>query len=311
MKTKSLSFSLIVTVILLGIGGWLVLFFHMTGTANHPAVLSGAMSPGAMANGTAGALANGAQPLEVAFNPPALEDAPAKNREAVLLGYKIMTETKKYAGEYVGNNLACTNCHFDGGRSKDTISLVGVASVYPHYRSRANFSTDLTLRTMDCFQRSMNSVAPPADSKIMQALTAYYQWISKGIPIYAEVPWIGLPKMPEDHKPDPAAGGTVYKDVCARCHGAEGQGTPIAPAVWGPGSYNDGAGMNRVTTFSAFAWRFMPKASPSLTKEQALDVAAFVHAKPRPHYAKPGAKPAGNTPAAPGAQAATQPAAAK
>jgi len=174
---------------------------------------------------------------------------------------------------------------------------------------------------MDCFQRSMNGSAPPADSKIMQALTAYYQWISKGIPIYAEVPWIGLPEaeMPKDHKPDLASGETVYKNVCARCHGAEGQGTPIAPAVWGQDSYNDGAGMNRVSTFSTFVWRFMPKASPSLTKEQAIDVAAFVHGKPRPHYAKSGAKPAvepagklaDKLAGKPGAQAAKTPADAK
>lgn len=298
MKNRSLSFSMVLTVVLLVIGGWLVLFFHLTDSANRPAALAGGS-----------AAAAGAKPLEAAFNPPALEDAPEKNREAVLLGYKIMTETKKYAPQYVGNGLSCTNCHFDGGRSKDTISLVGVAAVYPHYRSRAKFSTDLTLRTMDCFQRSMNGVAPPADSKIMQALTAYYQWISKGIPIYAEVPWLGLPKMPEDHKPDLAAGETVYKDVCARCHGADGQGTPIAPAVWGPKSYNDGAGMNRVTTFSAFAWRFMPKASPSLSKEQAIDVAAFVHAKPRPHFKKPAGDAAGakQEAAKPAGEAATAP----
>ena len=276
MQHGRLYFSLVLALVLLGFGAWLTVFFRVSGSANRPA--AGPLAP------VAAGAPPAAEPLAVAFNPPALEDAPAKNREAVLLGYKIMTETKKYAGEYVGNDLACTNCHFDGGRSKDTISLVGVAAVYPHYRSRADFSTDLTLRSTDCFQRSMNGSAPPADSKVMQALTAYYQWISRGIPIYAEVPWIGLPKMDKDLRPDAAGGGTVYRNVCARCHGVDGQGTDIAPAVWGGRSYNDGAGMNRVETFAAFTWRFMPKSAPSLTQAQALDVAQFVHGMPRPHF---------------------------
>jgi len=285
MQHGRLYFSLVLALILLGLAAWLTLFFRVTGSANRP-VSSATASAGPAAF-----------PLAVAFNPPALEDAPADNREAVLLGYKIMTETKKYAGDYVGNDLACTNCHFDGGRSKDTISLVGVAAVYPHYRDRSGFSTDLTLRTTDCFQRSMNGSAPPADGKIMQALTAYYQWISKDIPIYADVPWIGLPEMGKDHKPDAVAGETVYRNVCARCHGGDGRGTDIAPAVLGERSYNDGAGMNRVGTFAAFSWRFMPKSAPSLTREQALDVSQYIHGMPRPHFSRADAavkaKPAG------------------
>ena len=42
--------------------------------------------------------------------------------------------------------------------------------------------------------------------------------------------------------------------------------------------------MNRITTFSVFTWRFMPKNAPSLTQEQAIDVAGFVHEKPRPKF---------------------------
>ncbi|WP_321418325.1 hypothetical protein [uncultured Desulfobacter sp.] len=58
---------------------------------------------------------------EAVFNPPDQEGAPDDIRETVLLGYKIMTETQKYAGHYIGNDLVCINCHFDGGRSKDSI----------------------------------------------------------------------------------------------------------------------------------------------------------------------------------------------
>lgn len=273
MKGRGLFVAMVMTVILLGIGGWLVYFFQLTGTANTPATLSSAGTP-----------ANATGPIEVAFNPPALEDAPENIRNAVMLGYKIMTETKKYAGEYIGNDLSCTNCHFDGGRTKDTISLVGVAAIYPHYRSRSDYSTNLTVRTFGCFQRSMNGSRPPADSKIMQALTTYYQWISKDIPIYAEVPWLGLPTIPKDIKGDKARGVQVYSTVCARCHGENGLGTDIAPPVWGPGSYNDGAGMSKIPKCGAFVWRFMPKSAPSLSQQEAMDVASYVDTQPRPHF---------------------------
>jgi len=115
MNQAKLFFSLTLLALLLVFGAWLVFFFQWT-----------APMPRAATPATAGTGAGAAAPapLEPAFNPPALEDAPEKIRPMVMLGYKIMTETKKYAPEYVGNDMACTNCHFDGGRSKDTISLV-------------------------------------------------------------------------------------------------------------------------------------------------------------------------------------------
>jgi len=131
----------------------------------------------------------------------------------------------------------------------------------------------------------MNGKAPAPDSQIMQSLLVYYQWISKGIPIYSTPPWAALAHhLDNDHKPDAAAGKTVFKNVCTRCHGENGHGSPIAPPLWGDGAYNDGAGMNRIRTFSVFVWRFMPKSDPSLTQEQALDVAAYAHEQPRPKF---------------------------
>ncbi|WP_338668698.1 c-type cytochrome [Pseudodesulfovibrio methanolicus] len=279
MNQAKLFFSLTLLVLLLIFGAWLVFFFQWS--APMPRVAA----PAAAGAGTGTAAAPAPAPLEPVFNPPALEDAPEKIRPMVLLGYKIMTETKKYAPGYVGNDMACTNCHFDGGRSKDTISLVGVAAKYPLYRARREYTADLALRTQGCFERSMNGKAPAPDSQIMQSLLVYYQWISKGIPIYSTPPWAILAHHLENaHKPDAAAGKKVFADVCSRCHGEDGLGTPIAPPLWGDGAYNDGAGMNRIRTFAVFAWRFMPKTDPTLTQEQALDVAAYAHEQPRPKF---------------------------
>ncbi|SMF28818.1 c-type cytochrome [Desulfovibrio gilichinskyi] len=273
MNDKKLYFSLALVTLLLGFGAWLAMFFQWTAT--QPRIANSAVS-----NSSESVIGSG--PL---FNPPGLEEAPESIREQVMLGYKIMTETQKYAGEYVGNNLACTNCHFDGGRSKNTLSLVGVGAKYPAYRGRREYTADLALRTQGCFERSMNGKAPAPDSQIMQSLLVYYQWISKGVPIYSNPPWLGIPHdLGINSTPDVIAGKKIYEDVCARCHGNDGYGTPIAPPLWGDGSFNDGAGMNRVRTFSVFSWRFMPKSAPTLTKEEALNVTAYVHEQPRPKF---------------------------
>lgn len=221
---------------------------------------------------------------DLIFDPPRPEDAPENIRDAVMLGYNILENTQQYASEYVGNDLNCTNCHFDAGRAIKTLSLVGVAAKYPKYRERNDFASDLVTRTNGCFQRSQNGKPLPADSKEMEALMAYYHWISKGIPIYADIPWLGLKKMKSNHQPDKSQGKVVFEENCQMCHGINGQGTLIAPALWGQGSYNDGAGMSKIPNLAAFAHLYMPKGNPGLTEVQSLDVAAFVNTQPRPHF---------------------------
>ena len=58
------------------------------------------------------------------------------------------------------------------------------------------------------------------------------------------------------------------------------------PPLWGPDSFNDGAGMARLTAIANFVHFNMPHGAdylnPQLTVEQAWDVAAYVVSKPRP-----------------------------
>jgi thiosulfate dehydrogenase len=96
---------------------------------------------------------------------------------------------------------------------------------------------------------------------------------------------------------DPAHGAAVYAQTCAVCHGADGSGKRIGsvgdgkgyefPPLWGPDSFNDGAGMARLITGSGFIRGNMPRGTtwqnPALTPEEAWDVAAFVSSQPRPH----------------------------
>jgi thiosulfate dehydrogenase len=53
--------------------------------------------------------------------------------------------------------------------------------------------------------------------------------------------------------------------------------------VWGAESFNDGAGMHRIQKMAAFVKQNMPKNSPGiLSNQEAFDVSAFIHSKPRP-----------------------------
>jgi thiosulfate dehydrogenase len=217
------------------------------------------------------------------FNPPPLVDAPANMQDAVNRGHKILMDTRGTLPEYTGNKLNCKNCHFEAGKIRETVSLVGVAAVYPQYGRDEGYSVDLVERTNNCLVRNLNGKPLPSDGKDMQAIMAYYHWISKGVPIYAEVPWLGLEPIQSEHTPDVQAGGAVFAK-CAPCHGQNGQGhlPDDGPPLWGDESFTTGSSMAHTDVLASFVHRFMPKGNPDLTTAQALDVAAYVLSHPRP-----------------------------
>ena len=220
----------------------------------------------------------------VSFSPPQPQEAPPDIRDAVMLGYNILMDTQKYAPQFVGSKMNCRNCHFEAGRTKNGVSLVGVGAAYPRYRERHRYSVNLVMRTNDCFERSMNGRPLPPDSKEMNAIVTYLHWISRGLPIYADIPWLGLKPFESTHQPNPTKGKGMYAQKCAPCHGDNGQGTPIAPPLWGKDSFNDGASMAQLTVMASFTRKFMPQGNPDLTEEEAVDVAAFVTGQRRPHF---------------------------
>ena len=150
----------------------------------------------------------------ITYNPPKPEEAPQDIREAVILGYNILTDTPKYAPTFSGNKLSCTNCHFNSGISESGknggLSLVGVGAKYPLYRDRQKYSVDMVLWVSDCFERSMNGIVPAVTSKEMQSVLAYLQWISKDIPIYNEVPWLKTLTIKSNHKGNTETGRQVF-----------------------------------------------------------------------------------------------------
>lgn len=221
------------------------------------------------------------------------EQAPAALKEMVMQGYHLMLETKKHAPEYAGDNISCTNCHFGGGDTtggeNSGISLAGVAVKYPRYNGRSGEVIDLPARINSCFERSLNGKPLPLDSKEMLAIVTYLHWISKGIPIYENVPWLGLPSLKTDHQANAEEGIKVYQIYCSSCHGIDGNGEirNRIPPLWGKNSFNDGAGMNDLNTLASFIYWNMPFNDRELTVEQALDVAAFIIQQPRPKFEQP------------------------
>jgi thiosulfate dehydrogenase len=222
----------------------------------------------------------------IEFAPPSPDTIPGSQLgEQIRLGYDIVVNTQQYARHYVGNRLNCTNCHLDGGLNPNAASFVGLAAVYPEYRTRNARVNTLADRVNECFERSLNGRALPPDSSKLQAVVAYITWLSRGVPSGATLPWRDLQRIESRRTLDPANGKQVFASKCAFCHGSDGLGTMAAPPVWGPQSYTIAAGMARVTIAAAFIKSNMPRSwGWSLSDEDAYDVAAYINAQPRPDF---------------------------
>jgi len=224
---------------------------------------------------------------------------------AVRRGRAILSDTRDSLPGHVGNKLRCVSCHLGEGQKANHMPYVGVYARFPQYRTRSGTVEIIEDRINDCFERSMNGKALPRDSRPMRDIVAYLAFLSYGIPVGAQVEGQGLPRL--DPLPgDTARGHEVFKARCTTCHGSDGQGgttiapgaSVVAPPLWGPHSYNIGAGMARVRTAAWFIHVAMPYDNPgSLTPQQAYDVATYINTRPRPDFArKAGDWPNGDPP---------------
>jgi thiosulfate dehydrogenase len=206
------------------------------------------------------------------------------NSASIDRGHALLTATRDSLPQHVGNDLRCTSCHLNDGRKPDGLPWIGVTARYPQYRSRNDAMSTIEDRINDCFERSMNGSALPADSRDMHDMVAYLAFLSKEVPARTRTGAEGRPAM-QPLTADTVRGALVFASTCVTCHGEHGQGTAIAPALWGGQSYNIGAGMARVRTAAAFIRHNMPFGNPTLTDQQAFDVAAYINSRPRPDFA--------------------------
>ena len=224
----------------------------------------------------------------------------------VKYGYALFTDTANQIGptvsdparRFAGNNLACQNCHLKGGSQAYAMPLTGVWGQFPQYRAREGVVDTLEERINGCMERSMNGRPLPLESREMTAFSSYIRWLSNGIPDGARLVGAGTLRAKEpDRAADLTHGAEVFSQTCAACHGDDGLGqrAPTGagyrfPPLWGPDSFNNGAGMSRLLTVAAYAMHNMPLgtaySSPVLTDAEAYDVAGFIVGQKRPEKAR-------------------------
>ena len=200
-------------------------------------------------------------------------------------GRAILSNVRDSLPGHTKSTLNCTSCHLDEGRRAWSAPWVGVYGRFPQYRTRNDRVNIIEDRINDCFERSLNGKALPADGQDIRDIVAYMAWLSVKVPAGAQMEGQGFARL-EPRPADTTSGRDIFTGLCARCHGADGDGTTIAPPLWGERSYSIGAGMGRLRTAAAFIKFNMPYDNPgSLTEQQAFDVAAYVNSRPRPDFA--------------------------
>jgi thiosulfate dehydrogenase len=240
---------------------------------------------------------SGGNSTEAGFTPPPVSEIPSgPEGDAIRRGMAIFDDPRTHAAQFAGNSMACKNCHLDSGRKANSSPMWAAWIAYPQFRKKTGSINTMEDRIEGCFRYSMNAPnspsggPPPPGSDLYRDLEAYFRWLATGASIGAKMKGAGYPAPPLPAAGyDPARGAEVFNARCAACHGADGQGARapggkvVYPPLWGPRSYNWGAGMARVDLAAGFVRANMPFDQPgTLSDQQAWDVAAFVDSHERP-----------------------------
>ena len=232
----------------------------------------------------------------------AITDASLKAQ--IEYGKDLIAHTAKYLGPngsvaQMTNGLNCQNCHLNAGTKVYGNNYGSVASTYPKLRARSGSVENIYKRVNDCFERSLNGQALDTTSKEMQAIVAYINFLGSNVEKGKKAEGSGFKDLGYlERAADPKKGKLVYETKCQSCHQPGGNGllNPSKteytfPPLWGTASYNDGAGLYRLSNFAKYVKYNMPQGasheSPQLPDEEAWDVAAFVNSQPRPHINVP------------------------
>ncbi|MBE7179388.1 MAG: c-type cytochrome [Mucilaginibacter polytrichastri] len=236
-----------------------------------------------------------------AWKAPGENTIPAgKPGEMIRYGRELLAHTAKYFGPNgsvaaISNGMNCQNCHLDAGTRIYGNNYASFVSSFPKRLGRSGKIEPASARIAECFNRSLNGRVPDTSGKEIQAMLAYMTWVGRAVKKKEKLFGTATEKLPYLNRPaDPEQGRAIYQNKCQSCHGAKGEGVPTAdkksytyPPLWGDHSYNDGAGMYRLSNFAGFVKNNMPFGAsyenPQLSNEECWDVAAFVNSQPRPH----------------------------
>lgn len=224
-----------------------------------------------------------------------------EDAELIQYGRDLIARTSDYLGpngiiKPMSNGMNCQNCHLDAGSKPFGNNYLAVAATYPKFRARSGTAETIYKRVNDCFQRSLNGQALDSTSHEMKAIEAYIKWLGQAVPKGKTPKGTGLLKLKYlDRAANPDTGKVVFVAKCQSCHGADGQGLPMPegngrkyPPLWGSGSFNEAAGLYRLSNFAGYIKANMPLGatyqSPQLTDAEAWDVAAFINSQARPKH---------------------------
>ena len=224
-----------------------------------------------------------------------------EERDLVLYGQDLIAHTSKYLGPkgsvaQITNGMNCQNCHLQAGAKAWGNNFAAVFSTYPKFRDRSGQIETIYKRVADCMERSLNGTAVDSNSREFKAIYAYIKWLGQDVQKGKKPHGSGIEKLPYlDRAADPQKGKIVYTAQCQTCHGVNGEGQLAMdaleytyPPLWGPNSYNDGAGLYRISNFAGYVKNNMPNLlashkNPTLIDEESWDIAAYVNSQSRPH----------------------------
>lgn len=236
------------------------------------------------------------------WTPPDTSGIPFTEKgDLIRYGRELIVHTAKYFGprgsiSQFENGLNCQNCHLAAGARLFANNFSEAASAYPVFRPRTERYISLAGRVNGCMQRSLDGRAIDSTSREMEAFIAYFDWLGKGVEKNIPVLGAGTEKLVFlNRAADPLRGKTIFTNTCASCHGMNGEGKLnqsdieyLYPPLWGPHSYNMGAGFYQISKLASFVKNNMPFGttyhSPVLTNEQAWDVAAFINSQLHPEF---------------------------
>lgn len=221
-------------------------------------------------------------------------------KQQVEYGKDLITHTAKYLGpngsvKKITNGMNCNNCHLDAGTKPWGNNYGSVFSMYPKKRARSGQVENLYKRVNDCMERSLNGYPLRKDEKEMKAMISYIEYIGSTMPKGKEANAAGIYDLHYlDRAADPIKGKALYDTKCASCHQINGQGILAEdkkeytyPPLWGDNSYNQGAGLYRISRFAGYIKYNMPLGAAyenaQLSDEEAWDIAAYVEKQPRPY----------------------------
>ncbi|WP_337043721.1 c-type cytochrome [Emticicia sp. 17c] len=223
----------------------------------------------------------------------------AEQQQLIKYGKELIAHTADYLGPKgsvaaMSNGMNCQNCHLNAGTQPWGNNYFAVQATYPRFRERSGSVENQFRRVNDCFERSLNGKALDSSSHEMKAILAYIKWVGTDVPKKTTPKGTGIFKLKGLKRPaDPEKGKLVYEQKCQSCHQPDGGGVLAAngksysyPPLWGKNSYNNGAGLYRISNFAGYVKYNMPLGTDykktQLSDEEAWDVAAFVNSMPRP-----------------------------